>query len=642
MLRTVLVLAWCGVAVLVLPCRAHPVLVDANAADWPLVTAAQGNLGHICRGSGPIGEYVWIDVGGDERTDFAVPDTRVDLVQFRVTSDQENIYFLAQMTDIPDQPTGDGAPQVQVAIDANPPGGGGTDWFGGFAETQVDPNAQWEYLIMTRFGSGNPNVILWYAGWAGPFYVGAEAISGLTDVIEFSVPWSALDGVTFPVILRFTVTTYRANVSDNTWDTGGPNVSNALDAVTNYGDPGDVTSNTWVEVSDQVVNSFFDVFFELNHEPGPPIVVAHVLYDPSTAEPNNEFLRLFNRTPWAIVMGNHASTGYKVGDNQNISGGEGMKRIPPGYGTINPGGFVTISNYATDVQTNYGISSDLEQAYGGDDPAVPNLLTYATWEDASPPNYLYLANGGDEVLLVDGCDTVVDVLVYEGGAYAGVTSQAHNCAPDEMIYRTPPFQDTDDCSVDFAWITVPVELTSFTASASPDAVTLAWETATESENLGFNVYRAFGDADRGQLNAELIPGAGTTLEPQRYSFVDASVTSGQTYRYWLEQVDFGGTTQMFGPITVSVPGSVPSELALAVAPIPATDGGSLRLTVPQAGFVAVGLYDLSGRLALDVFNGSLLAGSHSLSWTRGDLSAGVYLARAHTASGWVSARVIVQ
>ncbi|MCU0612615.1 MAG: hypothetical protein MUE60_12610, partial [Candidatus Eisenbacteria bacterium] len=172
MLRTVLMVVAVGLALVPMPCRAHPIVVDGSAADWPLVTAGQVNLGHVCRGAGPIGEYIWIDGVTDERTDFAAPDTRVDLVLFRVTADQEFLYFLARMANIPDQATGDGAPQVQVAIDANPPGGGGSDYFGGFADTQVHPNAQWEYLIITRFGSGSPNVMVYYAGFVGPFYVG--------------------------------------------------------------------------------------------------------------------------------------------------------------------------------------------------------------------------------------------------------------------------------------------------------------------------------------------------------------------------------------------------------------------------------------------------------------------------------------
>ncbi len=639
MRRSVLMVASCAVALGFVPGLAHPIMVDGNPPDWPLTTASQGNLGHICRGAGPIGEYFWVDVGGDERTNFSSPDPRVDLVEFRVTADQDNLYFMARMTDIPDQPTGDGAPQIQVAIDIDRASGSGTNWFGGLSETQLDPNAYWEYLIITRFGSNNWDVILWYANWVGPYYVGTEAISGANDVIEFSVPWAALDGVTLPAILRFSVTTYRANTSDNVWDVNPfSSESNALDAVTNYGDPGDVSSNTWAEVSDGVVNYYFDVFFEANGEPGPPVVVAQALYDPAGTEPNNEFYRLYNRTPWALQLGDHAINGYKIGDEETIGSTEGMRRIPSGEGVIAPGGYLTIACAALAVQASYGITSDLEQTWtGSDDPNVPNLVTYPTWASGT----IQLANAGDEVLLVDGSDTVVDVLVYENGVYAGVTSQPYDCGQDEMLTRTPPTQDTDNCQTDFMAISVPVELSSFAASATEDAVILTWETATESDNLGFNLYRASGDEARVQINAELIPGAGTTLQPQRYTFVDRDVQAGQTYRYWLEQVDIAGGRELFGPITVSVPGTVAGDLSLAVSPVPAKEGGTIRLALPQAGEVSVALYDLSGRLASPVYQGMLPPGSHHLSWSRGSLAAGTYLVRAITPSGWVTARVVL-
>lgn len=638
--RTVLALICClslGVA----PCGAYTITVDGSQFDWAWGEESQDNLGHVCRGAGSIGQYCWEDPVWDARTDFAEPDPRVDLARFWLTADADNLYFMAQFMGIDPPATGDGATQIQVAIDTNAPGGGGTDWFGGFANTKVDPNAQWEYLLMTRFGSGNYNLILWHDGFVGPDYVGATALTTGPSVIEASVPWSALPAVTLPAMLRFTVTTYHATPADNAWEVGEGDVANAMDAITNYGDPGDDTSNTWAEVSDGIVNYYFDVFFEADGEPGPPVVVAHVLYDPGYPEPNNEFYRLYNRTPWTSVLGNHGVTGYKIGDEEVIGDGEGMRRIPPGYGSIAPGGYLTIACDAIAVAGNYGITADLEQTWGAsDDPGVPNLLAYPTWATGS----ISLGNTGDEMILVDGCDTVVDVLVYENGTYGDerITPQTYNCDQNEMLYRTPPWQDTDDCSADFAPMVVPVALVSFTAGASPDGVILSWETASESDNLGFNLYRATGAQDRVRLNAELIPGAGTTLDPQQYSFVDDQVSAGETYRYWLEQVDIAGNVEMFGPVAIVVPGTLPGSLTLAVSPVPAREGGTVSLALPQAGRVRVGIYDLSGRRVLEVFDGALAAGAHSLAWSRGALASGTYFVRAIAPAGWVTAPMVVR
>ncbi|MBN1424515.1 T9SS type A sorting domain-containing protein [Candidatus Fermentibacteria bacterium] len=95
-------------------------------------------------------------------------------------------------------------------------------------------------------------------------------------------------------------------------------------------------------------------------------------------------------------------------------------------------------------------------------------------------------------------------------------------------------------------------------------------------------------------------------------------------------------------MTVSVAGTMLTNLSLVAAPVPAMDGGTLLLRVPQDQRVSVGLYDLTGRLAMTMFEGELTSGAHSLSWVRGDLASGTYFARAHTATGWVTSAVILK
>ena len=154
--------------------------------------AVNVNLGHIARDTARQGEYVWRDNAGDERTDFASPDPRVDLLAFRVTADASNLYFAAVMSDI-NQATGEGAPQIQVALDMDRLVNSGEPTLGGNADTEVDPDAEWEYLLMTRFGSANNDMIVWQNGYGTQIFTGTAAISLTTDVIEASVPWRALD-----------------------------------------------------------------------------------------------------------------------------------------------------------------------------------------------------------------------------------------------------------------------------------------------------------------------------------------------------------------------------------------------------------------------------------------------------------------
>ncbi|MFH1006651.1 MAG: hypothetical protein V1800_04000 [Candidatus Latescibacterota bacterium] len=68
---------------------------------------------------------------------------------------------------------------------------------------------------------------------------------------------------------------------------------------------------------------------------------------------------------------------------------------------------------------------------------------------------------------------------------------------------------------------LPVALSSFTATASDGEVTLHWVTESSVDHVGFNVYRsASADGIFVQLNSELIEGIRTSSSPHTYAFSD--------------------------------------------------------------------------------------------------------------------------
>jgi len=416
---------------------AHPITVDASNADWTAAAPSPANLGHIGRNGSEEGEYVWKDASGDERTTFSSPDPHADLVEFRATADGTNLYFLALMNDIITA-TGDGAPMIQIAIDTDRQSGSGEDDFAGASETKVYTDAQWEILLTTRFGSNNNDVRVYTATATGsswtPFYAGTAAVSNTAESIEVSVPWSAL-GLSGPptLPLRLTVAVFRADTNDDAAEVSG--ASDALDCVTNYGDPGDTTSNTWAEVSDGRVDYYFDLFFETDGDIYPPLVVSEVLYNgPGSTEV--EWVEIHNLSPITITL-----TNYKVGDEETVGGGEGMERLASGQ--IGPGGLVVVANNATYFTNTYGFFPDYEMT--SNEAAVPDTADYNTWASGN----VILSNSSDEVLLLDPSDTVIDAATWGSGSWAGVTPHASNEGDGESLERNPAYQDTNDCSVDF-------------------------------------------------------------------------------------------------------------------------------------------------------------------------------------------------
>jgi hypothetical protein len=87
-------------------------------------------------------------------------------------------------------------------------------------------------------------------------------------------------------------------------------------------------------------------------------------------------------------------------------------------------------------------------------------------------------------------------------------------------------------------------------------------------------------------------------------------------------------------------------LRLSAFPEPASRATTIRLTLPAPDRVRVTLHDVTGRLVRCLYDGSLGAGLHRLSWDGTDgagraVPAGIYLARASTSDGVTTARVVI-
>jgi len=94
-----------------------------------------------------------------------------------------------------------------------------------------------------------------------------------------------------------------------------------------------------------------------------------------------------------------------------------------------------------------------------------------------------------------------------------------------------------------------ITLVYFTARGNVDAVTLAWETATEIDNAGFNLYRASTvEGPYSKINPSLIPAEGDVVSGASYTYIDTNIVKGNPYYYKLEDVDFNGISTFHGPV----------------------------------------------------------------------------------------------
>lgn len=465
------------------------------------------NTGHVARCSG---EYIWKDAQDDERTDAWAPYSNADLRELRVTGDSGYIYFRARLADITDT----ARPYLAFALDSTLDTGG-MDWLGDVVDTQVHASAKWEREIVVNLNKTGYYDTSWTWHDAGTSY-----ISPVDDTIEIRMPWSEL-GTTPPAKLRFSALLAQ-NDAGGTYDIYG---SDVLDAVTWTG------PNTWDEVGDGILDYYFDVWFSDSGEVYSPLLITGVLAD-GPGSPECEWVRLTDTSGLTLPLLN-----WKIGDEETKGAGEGMKSF--GDVTISSGSILLANNLDT---CSCGFTADL--GFG-------TMASYSVWGSGS----VALANAGDEVLLLDDRDTVMDAVTWGAGGYASVSPHVAS-AENHYLDRVPANVDTNNCADDFDDVTGPcppqptmVELASFTARAEPGLVRVTWETLSEIDNAGFNVLRSeAADGEYAQLNAGLIPAQGGPTQPASYTYDDAEVTDGVTYYYRLEAVDLQGKSQLFGPV----------------------------------------------------------------------------------------------
>jgi hypothetical protein len=95
-----------------------------------------------------------------------------------------------------------------------------------------------------------------------------------------------------------------------------------------------------------------------------------------------------------------------------------------------------------------------------------------------------------------------------------------------------------------------VTLASFTATAHSESILLEWQTVSEIDTLGFNLYRSH-TASGGyvRLNDTLIPGqALKPLAGAAYTWLDDNVKPGVMYYYELEDLGTYGQITSYGPV----------------------------------------------------------------------------------------------
>jgi len=95
--------------------------------------------------------------------------------------------------------------------------------------------------------------------------------------------------------------------------------------------------------------------------------------------------------------------------------------------------------------------------------------------------------------------------------------------------------------------TTNINLSALDAVPSNERVILRWQTESETDNAGFNIWRADGFV---KINNAVIPASGSAVSGSEYDFVDDWVLNGKRYFYLLEDIDTNGISTFHGPVKV--------------------------------------------------------------------------------------------
>lgn len=192
---------------------------------------------------------------------------------------------------------------------------------------------------------------------------------------------------------------------------------------------------------------------------------------------------------------------------------------------------------------------------------------------------------------------------------------------------------------------LPVQLSSFVGYfINNNSVKLEWETISEKNNFGFYVEKLNPVTNLfTTIEESFQPGAGTTLEPKRYFWIDENAIE-ENLQYRLKQVDNDGLESYFGPIMLNPnsadnPAIIPAEFKLNQNyPNPFNPKTNISFTVANNGYTTLKVYNLLGNEVATLFAGIAEVGKrYEVTFDATKHSSGIYFYKL-SSSGQIQTR----
>jgi hypothetical protein len=220
----------------------------------------------------------------------------------------------------------------------------------------------------------------------------------------------------------------------------------------------------------------------------------------------------------------------------------------------------------------------------------------------------------------NNCGLGAGLLIANSGTGVNFTVAGANFSSNELFidFATNSFSEIFAMYNGFNGSPLPVTLTAFNAECMDTEVVVRWTTATEYNASHYNLQSSrdglvWSDIAR-------IEAAGTTNQTSNYSYTDRNFGALNYYR--LVQVDFDGTTELFGPISAKCDIEASN---MTVYPNPTDNDFSVLIETKEAIENAViELVDLSGR-TVQMKEMNITAGNTVVKFETKSMNPGTYI-----------------
>ena len=153
---------------------------------------------------------------------------------------------------------------------------------------------------------------------------------------------------------------------------------------------------------------------------------------------------------------------------------------------------------------------------------------------------------------------------------------------------------------------------------------LNWSTATETNNMGFEIERKLKNQE--WIRIGYLDGNGTTTEKHQYQYKDdfSVLPYEGTVLYRLKQIDFDGSYEYSHDIAVEVK-YIPNKISLSQNyPNPFNPSTTIKFTLTDESFVSLKIFNSIGEVVNKLFSGTEQPGEHEIIWNAENFTSGIY------------------